>query len=525
MNNRVIPFISFLIVMILFAGSFSSLRAQTKGNKNVIRQTRELPAFTRIDAGASFNVYLNFDPDQKVEIESDENLMGLILTEVRDGTLFLSSRGISKSTKKNAYITAPDLEKIIVHGAADLVSVELLQADDFIIDASGASDIKMNLEVNKLTTNASGASTVILSGKATEHILNGSGASTVKAYDLETDKTVVDLSGSSDANVFAIKELEGEISGSSDLVYKHEPEERNVFRNSSIVSGEGHDHYEDTVRVKIGGLEVVVIEEGDSVRVSVGNKELFVDEDGNVKLRSRYKRKFNGHWAGFDIGFNGYITNNFNMKFPPEDEYLDLRMEKSIIVNINIFEQNVALTKDKRFGALTGLGLSLPNYRFRRATHLSSDSSNLIGYISDGISVKKTKLAMMYLTIPVLFEWQTNNWHKKNSFHVGFGVIIAARLMSWTKIYYNEQYKDFELYRYNTESGQYEAELAATSPGNKKVKDKNDWFLKPVKAEATLRVGWGFINLWVTFSMNQMFRNDKGPQVYPWSAGITLLNF
>jgi hypothetical protein len=214
------------------------------------------------------------------------------------------------------------------------------------------------------------------------------------------------------------------------------------------------------------------------------------------------------------------------MKFPKEDEYMDLRMEKSMVINLNFFEQNVAISKNKQFGFTSGLGFSWHLYRFSKPTHLNADSSVLRGYLADGISVRRSRLTTWHLTLPLLFEWQTNNTHKKNSFHVGAGMIVGTRLLSWFRVRYNESDKDFELKRYNPETGVYETEYTSRSPGHPpKIVDTKDWFLKPFQFDATLRIGWGWINLWTTFSVNTLFRTDKGPELYPWSAGITLINF
>jgi hypothetical protein len=515
--------ICLVILAIQFSATFSSF-AQTKGNKEVVRELRELEDFNKIEVGGAFDVFITQGDQLSVEVETDENIQPKVKTVVKDQTLIISSKGIYNPTKLNVYISLTEIEAIYASGACDIESDGILKAEMLEINTSGASDVKLELEVENLRTDASGASTVILSGQANQHSLEASGASDVKARKLITQSTSANLSGASTAKVYAVDDLIGEVSGSADLDYSGSPGEQEVYRKSSVTTTKNYRSSEDTTRVNIAGVDIEVIE-GDSVKVRIGNNEIKVDDGGNVKINKRYKkRKYNGHWAGFDIGLNGYVTPDFNMKFKPEDEYLDLRMEKSVVVNINFFEQNVPISRNHKFGATTGLGLNLPNYRFRRATHLSPDSSALIGYISDGISVRKTKLSAMYLTLPVLFEWQTNGRCKKNSFHVGAGVIVGARLMSWTKVYYNEQNKEFTLNKYNPETGEYEAAFTSISPGYQKVKDRDDWFLRPFKFDATLRIGWGIINLWATYSFNSMFRDGRGPEVYPWSAGITLLN-
>jgi hypothetical protein len=83
----------------------------------------------------------------------------------------------------------------------------------------------------------------------------------------------------------------------------------------------------------------------------------------------------------------------------------------------------------------------------------------------------------------------------------------------------------FEVTQYNSETDQYEVVYTAISPDDPKAHHYGDWFLQPFKFEATARIGWNFLNFWANYSLNTMFRKDKGPELYPWSAGITLVCF
>ena len=521
--KRIRYYYAVLLVLFILPGMILTVNAQTGGNKKVITEVREVPSFNKIDAGSTLNVLIKSGEIQSVKVETDENLQELVMTEVRENTLFISSRSVKSYTRLNIYVTASRLQGINAHGGSHITSEDTIRSEMFEIIASGASEMQLEVDVQTLRSEISGAATVALSGDAVNHSTEVSGAGKLKAFDLVTQKTDAGISGAGTAYVHAEKELIGEVSGAGDLLYREEPVSRNVFK-SSVISHSKPDAGEDTTSVKVVGVDVYVIEKKDTVEVHVGDRVLIVDEDGNVKYRRKYKHKYNGHWAGFDIGLNGYVDQNGRMNFPKEIEYMELRMEKSVVVNINFFEQNIALSKNQRVGFTTGLGMTSLNYRFMKTTHLNSDSSNIIGYLSQGVSVRKSKLSTWHLTLPVLFEWQTNRWCRKNSFHVGGGMIMNVRLWSWTKIYYNEQYKDFELTRYNPNTGNYEVEFLATSPGIPKVHDYDDWFLRPFKFDATLRIGWGWINLWATYSVNTLFRDDRGPVLYPWGVGITLIN-
>jgi hypothetical protein len=108
------------------------------------------------------------------------------------------------------------------------------------------------------------------------------------------------------------------------------------------------NYHGDTTIVKVIGLKVEVIEKKDSVKITFGNHKLIIDDHGNVKFKRTKRKKFNGHWAGIDIGINGYFNKDYNMSFPKEYEYMDLNMNKSIVVNINVYEQNISLSKNQK---------------------------------------------------------------------------------------------------------------------------------------------------------------------------------
>lgn len=516
-----------LLVTLLFVLSVAGLFAQESGNKNVITQERDVPTFKGIDAGGSLDVYIQAGETHLVKIETDENFQEKVTTVVNNDILEIKSKGIKNPTKLIAYITLPELTYLKAGGATNVVGETLFEADELEIVVGGATSVKMDIDVEYLESFTSGAADLTLSGRAGVHQVSVSGAGSLKANSLVSEKVTYSVSGAGDAYLNVTGELDGTTSGAADVRYIGNPTTSVITKKESSDTRSNYYTYSypDSTKVKIGSLNIEVYEDRDSVKVVIGNRELRVDDDGNVSFGRTKKKKFNGHWAGFEMGLNGYVNSDFNMKFSKEYEYMDLRMEKSASVYINFFEQNIALAKNQKWGLVTGLGINWNNYRWRRDTQLNSDSAYLIGYIAQGISIRKTKLTAFYLNVPVIFEFQTNKYHKKDSFHFGLGLITGARLSSHTKTYYNELNKEYELTQYNPSTDQYEVRYTTTSTNYSKTKNFNDFHLQPFKFDATVRVGWGFINLFANFSLNQMFRKDKGPELYPWTAGITFINF
>ena len=58
-----------------------------------------------------------------------------------------------------------------------------------------------------------------------------------------------------------------------------------------------------------------------------------------------------------------------------------------------------------------------------------------------------------------------------------------------------------------------------------KVKAKNDFQVSPYKLEAMLRVGYGKVNLFATYQITELFEEGHGPELYPFTAGVTLVAF
>jgi hypothetical protein len=510
-------------------GLMTILVPKASAQNDVIKEVRVVNSFNAIEVGGAFDVKLTQGTPQSVEVEAKEKFIPNIFTEVKDNTLVISSKGINNNGGPlNIYITIPELTRLEIHGAASLETTGPVKSDNLEIEASGASSAKLELDVNTLNTDVSGAADLDLSGTGVNHTTVVSGAASVNASDLKVKFTQADVSGAAEAHVNT-EDMVGNTSGAGEIYSNDEAVEVSdievdVDDDDIIVSTDDNN---DTTYVKIPGTAIVISESDDSVKVRVGNRVLIVDDDGDVSMHRCHEPRFNGHWAGVDLGMNGYVNPDFNMEFSPVDEYMDLDMANSVMLNLNFFEQNIRLAKNQHWGIVTGLGLSFNNYRFMHQTFLNMDSSLLRGYIipDTSMSIKKSKLSAIYLTLPVMFEFQTAPIYHKDGFHISLGVIVGARLSSHTKIYYNQLNTPFYLVQYNPETGQYENAATSMSPDDPKTHHYGDWYMQPFKFDASVRIGWNFLNFFATYSLNTMFRQGKGPELYPWTAGITLVAF
>lgn len=108
---------------------------------------------------------------------------------------------------------------------------------------------------------------------------------------------------------------------------------------------------------------------------------------------------------------------------------------------------------------------------------------------------------MMMVNVPLMLELQTRSHSEFSKFHLAAGVNLGVRLSSHTKqVYKLDGKKD-------------------------KVKTHEDFYINPFRYDLQARMGWGKINFFASYSLNSLFRDGKGPEVYPFSIGLRILNF
>jgi hypothetical protein len=516
-----------IVLTIVIAGP---IRAQVKGQGEITKNKIQLEEFDAVEAGGAQEIVLLNGDTYTAIIETNENLQQYISYEIKNKKLRFKYNKIKKYDQMKFYITAPVFHEISISGASELKTPDGIKGDHLKIFTSGASEADLEIQYTNLVSKTSGASELNISGQVSSHIASASGASEIKAGDLKTTSSVISASGASECFINAESNLTYTVSGSSTVRYAQKPKtviiqnnnktEKVVVFNDTLKTTH-YKGYSDTTSVKVGSLNVEVID-SDTTKVTVGSHTLVVTEDGDVKWERNKAPKFNGHWGGVELGINGFVTPEFTTNWAAEYDYLNLRYEKSVAVNLNIYEQNIAFNKQNTFGMITGLGLAWNNYRFSNPTFLSPDSNSLKGYYMENVSVRKTKLTAMYLTIPLIFEIQSNHQKASKRFHFGAGVIAGIRLSTHTKIYFNEADKNYRLR--DPKTGDLLSTTYRTPNSNSRniVKNFNSFYLRPFKFDATLRFGYGIINLFASYSLNTLFQKDRGPELYAWSAGITI---
>ena len=499
-----------------------------KGNGHIIKHTEAIPAFNRINAGAADNITIltKGSAPYSVMIETDENILNVIRASVKNKTLSFSYANINP-TKLKFYVTVPSLVSLRASGASVIKSADTLGGQMFKVTASGAANVKLFLKYQQVVAHASGASDIYLSGKTKKLTVDASGAADIKTPHLIADSVFAKATGAAEVRVNAQKFLSKDVTTAASIRLANTAQKtievQHPPKNSRVVvysNPSGVNNWNDTTRVNVGSIHVEVID-GDTTKVKLGNHTLIVDNNGDVKWKRTKPARFNGHWGGVDIGIDGYFTPHFNTQFG-KYTFLNQQYEKSINVNVNLYEQNIGFNKAKTIGMITGVGFSFNDYRFTNPTYISPDSNRLKGYYIQGVNVRKSKLSLFSVTVPVIFEFQTNNVRRSHRFFIGLGMLVSARLRTHTKIFFNGANKKYYLEDPSTGTGLPDYYTTPNRINRNIVKSVDSFNLQPFRFDATVRMGYGIISLYATYALNAMFLKGQGPDLHQWSAGISI---
>lgn len=204
------------------------------GNGNVKVETRQISDFKAIEASNGLHILITFDKNLSLEVEADENLHDVILTEVNAGVLKVyTNRNIRNATSKNIRITVPSIEEFEVSSAADIKCENVLKVDRLDISVSSAGDLRLEADAKEIRAEASSSGSLDLRGEANELVLDASSAGSIDADKLLAKSCRVSASSAGSASVWVSEELNANASSAGNIRYKGDATNKKIDVSSA----------------------------------------------------------------------------------------------------------------------------------------------------------------------------------------------------------------------------------------------------------------------------------------------------
>lgn len=212
-----------------------------------------------------------------------------------------------------------------------------------------------------------------------------------------------------------------------------------------------------------------------------------------------WKDDFSGHWAGIDLGFNTFLNPDYSGY---ESNFMKSDILRSNSFYLNLIQQNIGLQSNRNnFGLVTGLGIQLQYYRLDNNTTIEKTTDDVIVPKEfDYSENQKSKLFLYSLTLPLLAEIQIPINNYRNRLYFSSGMVFSYRIASYTTIKYRAEQKQ-------------------------KLKVTDNFSLQNFKYGIMFRTGYRWFNFFALYELTPFFEEDKGPELTPFTFGVTLLRF
>jgi len=120
-------------------------------------------------------------------------------------------------------ITLPDLEKLSIEGAVDIITPALLQYNELTVEVSGVADFGLKVKTKVFSLETSGVISGTIQGQTDEFKIEISGVGKLDATEFKAKNCKAEVSGVAKISVYAEELLEAEVSGMGKINYAGKP--------------------------------------------------------------------------------------------------------------------------------------------------------------------------------------------------------------------------------------------------------------------------------------------------------------
>ncbi|MDP3970100.1 MAG: head GIN domain-containing protein [bacterium] len=232
-----------LVIGIAFLFGFGVKEWNKLSVGETVTETRDVSDFSNIQLNGFGNLIIEQGSQEALEIETGNNLMKYIKTEVKGDTLVIEYKKawlvglmmLKNHDETNFNLSVKDLDNISLSGSGDIVT-EDFETTDLSIDISGSGDVDMNIQAKQLDSNVSGSGEFDLTGEVVNQSITISGSGKYRAFDLASQVAEVEISGSGEIELDVDDALDVSISGTGDVKYTGNPSITQSITGSGDIS-------------------------------------------------------------------------------------------------------------------------------------------------------------------------------------------------------------------------------------------------------------------------------------------------
>lgn len=284
-------------------------------------------------------------------------------------------------------------------------------------------------------------------------------------------------------------------------------------QETTVVFGKNDNDPETvTITVQETGQDGKVNREKHEIRI---NKNIKIDveieeKDGNTKVdvnmpnraerdsirTSNVKKSYKATRFNFDLdlGLNNFLNSN-------SQQVPDLKPLGSRYVSINWHLNSQIGGRKSPLYLVSGLEFAFNNYMFDRNFVIEEDVNDVTFFRREmEINYDKVKLTHSSVNVPLMPMLKFKRQNGKEGFKLGAGPFVGYRLGAHSKFKFED------------------------SGRTQKEKVRSSYNLSDFQYGLTGVIGYGNLDLFVKYNMNDLFKDNRGPDANVISFGLRLFN-
>lgn len=219
--------------LMAFSLTFDSCIAHIHGNGKVVKEERSVTGFDEISVSTGIELILNQDSFEKVVVETDENILKILKTEVSGNKLkIFLEEGVNHAKELKVYVTVKQLKSVSASAGSEVKTTGKINADQMKISSSSGSEITMELGCSVVKLDASSGSELTVYGNTVEVKAESSSGSELDASNLVAEKGEASASSGSELFVHITKELKAHASSGANINVSGNPAIRDTNSSS-----------------------------------------------------------------------------------------------------------------------------------------------------------------------------------------------------------------------------------------------------------------------------------------------------
>lgn len=194
-----------------------------RGSGNIIKETRTVKSFDGISASGSLEVDIKSGPVATVIVETDDNIMPFVETNVSNNILKIKLRDINNLRNSTVYvhIVNPEFKSISSSASAEIsADEEIANADKITLKASSGSSMNLQLNAPFVAGEASSGAEINAKGKTKNVNSSSSSGASINFSDLQAETGKASVSSGASISLFTSLSLEANASSGGEINYK-----------------------------------------------------------------------------------------------------------------------------------------------------------------------------------------------------------------------------------------------------------------------------------------------------------------